>query len=107
MNKTHDEILRKIRVELDLFYSSRTFARACLEISADNRRLARTMPHGARQRRAALMIALKMLDEAEAAFDICDECARRLGPLFDKLAGSEAAFERAIEVELEESRSWA
>ena len=100
----HAALLVEYKAAVELLYDAKVVADWAL---GDCRRLrvaAHGMAPGSLMRVRTMMAALCRLEEADQALRAAEVASRRIGPLLDKLTGSERLFERAIERELEGER---
>ena len=101
----HAALLVEYKAAVELLYDAKVVADWALASSERLRRSALGMAPGSRMRIRTMMAALCRLEEADQALRAAEVASRRIGPLLDRLTGSEGAFERAIEAELESRRA--
>ena len=100
----HAALLVEYKAAVELLYDAKIVADWAL---GDSRRLSKAahgMAPGSPMRVRTMMAALCRLEEVDRALRAAEVASRRIGPLLDKLTGSERLFERAIERELEGER---
>lgn len=100
----HAALLAEYKARVVELYDAKVVADWALASSKRLRRSALGMAPGSRMRIRTMMAALCRLEEADQALRAAEVASRRIGPLLDRLTGSEGAFERAIERELEGER---
>lgn len=101
----HAALLVEYKAAVELLYDAKVVADWAL---GDCRRLrvaAHGMASGSRMRVRTMMAALCRMEEHDQALRVAVAASKRIGPLLDRLTGSEGAFERAIEAELESRRA--
>ena len=101
----HAALLVEYKAAVELLYDAKVVADWAL---GDCRRLSKAahgMAPGSPMRVRTMLAALCRLEEVDRALRAAEVASRRIGPLLDKLTGSERLFERAIEAELESRRA--
>ena len=100
----HAALLVEYKAAVELLYDAKVVADWALGDCRRLRKAAHGMAPGSRMRIRTMMAALCRLEEVDQALRAAEVASRRIGPLLDKLTGSERLFERAIERELEGER---
>ena len=100
----HAALLVEYKAAVELLYDAKVVADWALGGSRRLSKAAHGMAPGSPMRVRTMLAALCRLEEVDRALRAAEVASRRIGPLLDKLTGSEGAFERAIEAELESGR---
>ena len=104
MTPEHIKLAELLQADLTILYESNLVADWAMgEVRRFRSAAAEMDPSSIRTK--ILQAALCRLEEADMAMRAAEAAARRIGPLLDKLVGSEGEFERRIVAALEADRA--